>query len=557
MTKPKPKAKAKAKPKSKSQPAKSPKPAAKAKSTAPSLPELHGQVRVRRWRAADIPAIVECQRKAYNDYTASGMYDARHYEMQLHAFPEGQFLAELGGQVIGYATSLIVQLEDLPSAYEYDELTGTGTFSSHTPGGDTLYGADIAVDPAFRGKGVAGKLYVHRRKLLEKYNLRRMVAYGRIAGFAAHAGKMTAAEYVAAVERGELQDAALNAHLKAGYRVVRVSLEIMHDAPSMNWATFLELDNPNFNAQRRRIAAPPLRRPVRKVRVCAAQYLMRRVSDWDAFAASIRFFAEVADEYHGHFLVLPELAIAVLLPLAPRGCNEIEAIEFVATFAERYIALVQGLAREFNFYIIAGSIPVVTDGEMRNVSYLISPTGHAYSQEKLHVTPGERSAWGIRPGEGLKVFDTPLGRVAIQICYDIEFPEVSRMLGLAGAEVIFVPFSTDERKAYQRVRYAAAARAIENCVYVVLAGNAGNLPARNYLLNYARSAVLTPSDFGFPDDAVIAEADPNVETVVVADLDLGALSVLRQDGTVRPLQDRRPDLYEVRAKVPVEIISVE
>ncbi|WP_219907929.1 bifunctional GNAT family N-acetyltransferase/carbon-nitrogen hydrolase family protein [Enhygromyxa salina] len=542
MTKPRPKSKSKPEPPSKATPA-------------PKHEEV--QVRVRRWRVEDVPAIVECQRKAYDDYTSSGMYDARNYEMQLHAFPEGQFLAEIGGKVVGYATSLIVQLEDLPGAYEYDELTGSGTFSTHTPGGDTLYGADIAVDPAFRGEGVAGKLYIHRHKLLKKYNLRRMVAYGRITGYPEHAGKMTAAEYVAAVERGELRDPALNAHLKAGYRVKRVSLEIMHDAPSLNWATFLELENLEFNPQRRRIAAPPLRRPVRKLRVCAAQYLMRRVDDWDAFAASIRFFAEVADEYNGHFLVLPELVIAVLLPLAPRGCDEIEAFRFVATFAERYLELVRGLAREFNFYIVAGSIPVVTDGEMRNVSYLVSPTGHAYAQEKLHVTPGERSAWGIRPGEGLRVFDTPLGRVAIQICYDIEFPELSRMLGLAGAEVIFVPFSTDERKAYQRVRYASAARAIENCVYVVLAGNAGNLPARNYLLNYARSAVLTSSDFGFPDDAVIAEADPNVETVVVADLDLHALSVLRQDGTVRPLQDRRSDLYEVRAKVPVEIISVE
>jgi predicted amidohydrolase/ribosomal protein S18 acetylase RimI-like enzyme len=535
-----------------------PKPTSRSKTNSKSTPKPDAaQIRVRRWRPEDIPAIVECQHRAYADYAASAMYTARNYEAQLAAFPEGQFLAEVDGQVVGYATSLIVQLEDMPSAYEYDELTGSGTFSPHTPGGDTLYGADVAVEPAFRGLGVAAKLYVHRRKLLKKYNLRRMIAYGRIAGYADHAGKMTSAEYVEAVQRGDLKDAALNAHLKAGYLVRGVSLEIMHDAPSLNWATFLEYENPEFNPQRRRIAAPPLRRPVRKFRVCAAQYLMRRMTDWAAFEASVRFFAQVADEYNGHFLVLPELVTAALLPLAPAGSDDAEAIRFVATFADRYVELVRGLAREFNFYIVAGSIPMVTSGEMRNVSYLVSPTGHTYTQEKLHVTPSERTAWGIRPGEGLKVFDTPLGRIAIQICYDIEFPEVSRMLGLAGAEVIFVPFSTDERKAYQRVRYAAAARAIENCVYVVLAGNAGNLPVRNYLLNYARSAVLTPSDFGFPDDAVIAEADPNVETVVVADLDLGALSVVRQDGTVRPLQDRRSDLYEVRAKVPVEIVTVE
>src|SRR5690606_13314817 len=104
-------------------------------------------VKVRRWTAQDIPAIVECQRLAYPDYADGGMYDRRMYELQFAAFPEGQFLAEVGGQVIGYATSLIVQLDAAPYTYEYDELTGAGTFSTHTPGGDTLYGADIAVVP--------------------------------------------------------------------------------------------------------------------------------------------------------------------------------------------------------------------------------------------------------------------------------------------------------------------------------------------------------------------------------------------------------------------------
>src|SRR5690606_3804087 len=155
-----------------------------------------GTVKVRRWTKEDIPSIVECQSAAYPDYSEGGMYDLRTYEMQFAAFPEGQFLAEIDGQVVGYATSLIVQLDEGPHTYEYDELTGSGTFSTHTPGGDTLYGADIAVHPDFRGKGVAGKLYVARKQLMRKYNLRRMVAYGRLTGFPEYAGRLTAQEYV-------------------------------------------------------------------------------------------------------------------------------------------------------------------------------------------------------------------------------------------------------------------------------------------------------------------------------------------------------------------------
>lgn len=520
-------------------------------------PRTTPAIRIRRWKPEDVAAIVACQRAAYPDYPDSGQYDARLYELQLNAFPQGQLLAWSGGRVVGYATSLIIQLDDLPYLYEYDELTGRGTFSTHDPAGNTLYGADIAVHPDFRGRGVAGLLYRGRKKLIERYNLRRMVAYGRLTGYGEVAGRMTAQEYVSAIEAGDRKDPALTAHLKAGYRVRRVSLEIMRDEPSRNWATLLEFENPSYNPQKRRIAAAPLARPIRKIRVCAAQYLMRPLSGWDEFVKTIRFFAEVADEYHGHFLVLPELVTAVLLRCAPAGSSGLEAIRFVAGHSERYIELLSGLAQEFGLYIIGGSCPIQLEDGLFNVCPVVAPSGMVAYQEKLHLTPSERETWRFQPGRRLRVFDTPFGRVAASICYDVEFPEVARLLALAGADVLFVPFSTDERKAYQRVRYTAAARAVENAIYVVLSGNAGCLPARNYLLNYARSAVLTPSDFGFPDEAVIAEADPNIETVVVADLDLATLSQYRIDGSVRPLHDIRSDLYATRANLPIEIVSLE
>ncbi|HSE82939.1 MAG TPA: nitrilase, partial [Thermodesulfobacteriota bacterium] len=72
--------------------------------------------------------------------------------------------------------------------------------------------------------------------------------------------------------------------------------------------------------------------------------------------------------------------------------------------------------------------------------------------------------------------------------------------------------------------------------------------------NYAQAAVFTPSDVAFPINAVAAEADPNSETVVITDLDLSSLAVQRDIGSVRPLYDRRPDLYELKSKIPVEII---
>lgn len=515
-------------------------------------------VKVRRWSAADIPGIVACHKAAYPDYPEHGHTKTRQFEMQFKAFPEGQFLAEAGGQVIGYATSLIVQIDDEAPTYRYNEITGVSTFTSHNPSGDTLYGADIAVHPDYRGRGVAARLYERRKRLLKRYNLRRMVAYGRIPGYNQVAGKMTADEYVRKVARGELKDPALNAHLKAGYRVKKVMLDLVWDDSSLNTCTFLEMPNEDFKPEQRRIAAAPLHRPVRKIRVCAAQYLMRPVRVWDDLERTVEFFATTADTYHCHFLVLPEYFTAQTFSMMPGDWDPPRWIRELAGLHDRYVDMFKRLAAAHRLYIVGGSHPVLrADGCLYNVAHLFTPGGHVYTQDKLHITPSERELWDVRPGEKLKVFETPLARIAIQICYDIEFPEAARLLTLAGAEVIFVPFSTDEKKAYFRVRYTAQARAVENYVYTVISGNAGNLPNRTYLLNYAQSAVFTPSDFAFPLEAKAGEADPNVETVVIAELDLTSLAQQREHGDVRPLYDRRPDLYSVQAVQPIEVVRTE
>lgn len=516
------------------------------------------RVRVRTWRVEDIPGIIACHRAAYPDYEENMYYTERYYEMQLAAFQEGQFLAEADGKVVGYATSLIVQLDDNTHWYTYEEITGGGTFSTHDPSGDTLYGADIAVHPDYRGLGIAGLLYEQRKRLMKRYNLRRMVAYGRIPGYNAVAGKMTADEYVQKVLQGELRDPSLLAHLKAGYQVKRTLLDFLWDDSSLNYSTWLEMPNPDYRPEKRQIAAAPIQRPVRKIRICAAQFQMRPIRSWDEFAQTVAFFVDTADTYHCHFLVFPELFTVQLFSLMPPDLNPNVAIRQLAGMHERYIELFTRLATERDLYIIGGSHPVIRDDEIYNVAHLFTPGGQVYTQDALHIPPIERDDFDIEPGEEMKVFDTPLARIAIQVSYDIEFPELSRLLVLSGAEVIFVPYSTDEKKAYDRVRYTAQARAVENFVYVVITGNVGNLPtARNYLINYGQAAVFTPSDFAFPPSATAGEAEANVETVVITDLDLTSLVQQRELASVRHLYDRRADLYDLRAKKAVKVVRTE
>lgn len=172
--------------------------------------------------------------------------------------------------------------------------------------------------------------------------------------------------------------------------------------------------------------------------------------------------------------------------------------------------------------------------------------GKKDSVSKIHITRSEQDDWQIQGGDEIKVIETDVARIGIQICYDAEFPEMSRILADQGMELLFVPFLTDTQNAYNRVRFCAQARAIENECYVAIAGNVGNLPSvTNMDLQFAQSAVLTPSDFAFPVNGVKAEATPNTEMIVVSDVDLSYLKELHHYGSVRTLKDRRKDLYQL------------
>ncbi len=158
----------------------------------------------------------------------------------------------------------------------------------------------------------------------------------------------------------------------------------------------------------------------------------------------------------------------------------------------------------------------------------------------------EVAYWGVKGGDALKVFDTDCGKIAILVSYDAEFPELARLAALQGAQLVFVPFWTDTKNAYQRVRYCSQARAIENECFVAIGGSVGNLPhAENMDIQYSQAAIFSPSDFAFPHDAILAEATPNTEMTLIADVNLELLKQARSRGASRNLAQRREDLYRL------------
>ena len=314
------------------------------------------------------------------------------------------------------------------------------------------------------------------------------------------------------------------------------------DAESCGFATFMEWVNLDFQPENIKITdISPY------VRVCSIQYKMRLVKNFEEFAQHCEFFIDVAADYKSDFVTFPEMFTCQLLSFLPND-RPGTAIRALSQFTDQYIAFFSSMSIKYNTNIIAGShLTVEDDGNLYNISWLFRRDGTYGKQYKLHITPHERKWWGVQEGSKIEVFDTDCGKIAINICYDIEFPEIARIATSKGAEIIFVPFNTDERRAYNRVRYCAQARAVENQVYVVLSGCVGNLPqVENLDIQYAQSAILTPSDVEFHRDAIAAIAEPGHETMIYQDLDMHLLKVNRLEGNAQTWNDRRKNLYTIK-----------
>ncbi|MDZ7630232.1 MAG: carbon-nitrogen hydrolase family protein [Gemmatimonadaceae bacterium] len=277
-----------------------------------------------------------------------------------------------------------------------------------------------------------------------------------------------------------------------------------------------------------------------RLRVASLQYLIRPVTSFDAFRDQVVGLVETAAEYKCQLIVFPEYFTVQLLTLGDVRRPIHEQIRTLAGECDRFVAMMQELATRFNIYIVAGTIPFLDapSDTIRNHSYFCSPRGDVGVQGKLTPTRFEREEWLVTNSRTLRIFETDFGRLAIAICYDVEFPEVARAAARLGANILIVPSCTDDRQGFLRVRYCAHARAIENQMYVIHSGTVGSLPMVPAVsLNYGQAAILTPNDFPFARDGIAAEGHPNQEMMVIGELNLRTVVESRESGTVIPLLD--------------------
>lgn len=462
----------------------------------------------------------------------------------LSKFPKGQVVIKVNDKIAGCALSIIVDSQKYDDQHTYKEITGNYSFNTHNEDGDVLYGIDIFIKPEYRGLRLGRRLYEYRKELCESLGLRAIFMGGRIPNYHLHASEMTPKEYIQKVRTHEIHDPVLNYQISNDFHPVRIIKGYLEgDDASGEYAVLLRWDNIYYEKPTKKA------KTIKKiVRLGIVQWQMRPYEDLDNLMRQAEYFIDTLSGYRCDFALFPEFFNAPLMAKY-NHLNESDAIRKLAEYTPEIVERFSKLSISYNINIIGGSMPKLVDNQLYNVGYLLKRNGEIEEYEKLHPTPDEKKVWAMQGGSQLKSFDTDCGKIGILICYDVEFPELPRMLADDGVGILFVPFLTDTQNGYSRVKLCAQARAIENECYVAIAGSVGNLPnVHNMDIQFAQSGVFTPCDFQFPSNGIKAEATPNTEMILIADVDMDLLTELHNFGSVRNLKDRRLDIYEIAKK---------
>lgn len=491
----------------------------------------------------DYQQLLTAMKAAYPNWQGN-YWSLSAIENLITRFPEGQIVVKVNGKVVGCALSIVVRYPKYGDNHTYKQITGNYTFNTHDAEGDTLYGIEVFIHPDYRGLRLGRRLYDARKELCEELNLKAVVFGGRIPEYHKHADTLSPKEYIQKVKQKDIYDPVLSFQLSNDFHVKKVIRHYMpEDNQSMEYGTLLQWHNVYYSSPETNIFSAK-----KYVRIGLIQWQMRPYKSLNEMFGQVEYFIDSISAYNSDFALLPELFNGPLMA-DYNNLNEAEAMRALAQHTPEMLETFKRLAISYNVNIITGSLPLLENDILKNIGYICHRSGHVDRYEKIHITPDEHKAWGINGGNTLKVYDTDAGKIGVLICYDVEFPELGRLLAEQGMQILFVPFLTDTQNAYMRVRTCAMARAIENECFVAITGSVGNLPkVDNMDISYSQSAVFTPCDFAFPSNGVKTEATPNTEMILIADVDLQLLDELHTYGSVRNLKDRRKDFYELKLK---------
>jgi omega-amidase len=245
--------------------------------------------------------------------------------------------------------------------------------------------------------------------------------------------------------------------------------------------------------------------------------------------ARARDFAAQAQEAGADLLLLPELWL--------HGYDLERAEEWAAPLGEGGFAHMAHLAREFGLYMAGSLLERHADG-VSNTAVLYSPEGSLLgSYRKIHLFRLMEEHRYLIAGDHATLCPTPWGPVGLAICYDLRFPEIFRVMALAGVELFVVPAQWPACRA-EAWDLLTRARAVENELIVAACNRVGGdgqttFPGRSCIIDPWGNALATGDD---------------QERLLVAQADLREIPKARQYLTV--YEDRRPDAYQVVRREP-------
>lgn len=275
--------------------------------------------------------------------------------------------------------------------------------------------------------------------------------------------------------------------------------------------------------------------PMPRFTIAAAQYPIEALADWAAYETKLTRWVEAAAEGGAALAVFPEYGAMELTSLDPETMGDLAgSLASVSALLPQVDAIHAALAARHGLHILAASAPcAVGGGAYVNRARLFTPEGKVGVQDKLVMTRFEREEWHVSASAPLRLFQTSLGKIGITICYDSEFPLLSRAQVEAGMELLLVPSCTDSLHGYWRVRLGAQARALEGQCFAVQSptvGEAAWSPAVD--INRGAAAIYGPPDRGMPENGVLAIGESDAAQWVFAEVDLARVAELRADGGV-------------------------
>ncbi|MFE4239633.1 nitrilase-related carbon-nitrogen hydrolase [Peribacillus butanolivorans] len=277
-----------------------------------------------------------------------------------------------------------------------------------------------------------------------------------------------------------------------------------------------------------------------KVQITACQFRVEKVASFNEFQKQVEDLINQVPE-NSDYIIFPELLTIGLLATFPD--QNASSLIKIDEYTTQYKELFSSISRKRKQVIIAGSHLECREDEYFNIAYIFDKDGSYVEHKKTHIFPAEAN-WQTSEGNTLEVYSIGPVKIGIAVCYEAEIPEISRILSVNGADIIFCPSYTFTEAGFWRVRHCAHARAIENQVYFVHCPTVGE-PGDPLPNGYGRASILSPCDKAWLANGVVAEAEVNKHTVITGTVDIDELYENRKSGAATTFKDRkrRKDVY--------------